>query len=53
MNGRVTNWSDVGLSSSISYDFNVVIAVDLLTAAIDLLQGKCISRGNGIKKFVL
>ena len=53
MNGRVTNWSDIGLSSSISYDFNVVIAVDLLTAALDLLQGKCISRGNGIKKFVL
>ena len=53
MNGKVTSWSDVGLSSSISYDFNVVIAVDLLTAALDLLQGKCISRGSGIKKFIL
>ena len=51
--GRVTNWSDIGLSSSISYDFNVVTAVDILTAALDMLQGKCVKSGNKIKKFVL
>lgn len=54
MNGRVTSWADVGLSSSISYDFNVVTAVDVLTAAIDMLQGKCVGRsGDRIRKFVL
>lgn len=54
MNGKVTSWSDVGLSSSISYDFNVVTAVDVLTAAIDMLQGKCVGRsGDRIRKFVL
>lgn len=51
--GRVTNWSDIGLSSSISYDFNIVTAVDILTAALDMLQGKCVKSGNKIKKFVL
>ena len=53
MKGRVTNWSDIGLSSSISYDFNIVTAVDILTAALDMLQGKCVKSGNKIKKFVL
>lgn len=54
MNGKVTSWSDVGLSSSISYDFNVITAVDVLTAAIDMLQGKCVGRcGDRIRKFVL
>lgn len=53
VSGRVTNWSDIGLSSSISYDFNVVTAVDILTAAIDMLNGKCITKGKGIVKFVL
>ena len=53
MNGKVTSWSDVGLSSSIVYDFNIVTAVDILTAALDMLQGKRISNGGCIKKFVL
>ena len=53
VSGRVTSWSDIGLSSSISYDFNVVTAVDIITAAIDMLNGKCISKGKGIVKFVL
>ena len=53
INGKVTSWSDVGLSSSISYDFNIVTAVDIITAAIDMLNGKCITSKQGIKKFVL
>ena len=53
INGKVTSWSDVGLSSSISYDFNIVTAVDIITAAIDMLNGKCINSKQGIKKFVL
>ena len=51
--GKVTSWSDIGLSSSLSYDFNIVVAVDILTAAIDMLNGKCIKKGERIKKFVL
>lgn len=51
--GKVTAWSDIGLSSSISYDFNIAVAVDILTAAIDMLQGKCVKSGNKIRKFVL
>lgn len=51
--GRVTSWSDVGLSSSMSYDFNIVTAVDILTAALDMLQGKCVGKNKGIVKFVL
>lgn len=53
INGKITSWNDIGLSSSISYDFNVVTAVDILTAALDMLQGKCVKSGNKIKKFVL
>lgn len=54
INGKVTSWADVGLSSSISYDFSVVVAVDVLTAAIDILHGKCTGRsGDRIRKFVL
>lgn len=53
VSGRVTSWSDIGLSSSISYDFNIVTAVDIITAALDMLQGKCVKSGNKIKKFVL
>ena len=45
--------NDIGLSSSISYDFNVVTAVDILTAALDMLQGKCVGKNKGIVKFVL
>lgn len=54
INGKVTSWADVGLSSSISYDFNTVTAVDVITTAIDILGGKfsnkCVDR---IRKFVL
>lgn len=53
INGKVTSWSDVGLSSSISYDFNIVMAVDILTAAIDMLNGKSVGKGERIRKFVL
>jgi hypothetical protein len=54
MNGKITSWSDVGLSSSISYDFNIVVAVDILTAAIDILEGKCVKNNSKkITKFVL
>lgn len=54
MNGKVTSWADVGLSSSVTYDFNIVTAIDLLTAALDILQGKCISNSSDrIRKFVL
>lgn len=53
MNGKVTSWSDVGLSSSLSYDFNIVVAVDILTAAIDMLRGNFKCNSSGIKKFVL
>jgi hypothetical protein len=55
-NGKVTSWSDIGLSSSLSYDFNIITAVDILTAAIQILNGNCMNRGNcngRIKKFVL
>ena len=53
INGKITSWNDIGLSSSISYDFNVVTAVDILTAALDMLQGKCVGKNKGIVKFVL
>lgn len=53
INGKVTSWSDVGLSTSLTYDFNIVIAVDVITAAIDILNGKCVKSGSKIKKFVL
>lgn len=53
ISGKVTSWSDIGLSSSISYDFNIVTAVDLLTAAIDMLNGKCVKNNKRITKFVL
>lgn len=53
-NGKITSWSDVGLSSSISYDFNLVTAVDILTAALQILNGHCVCSGKKvIKKFVL
>lgn len=54
LNGKVTNWSDIGLSSSVSFDFNIGVAVDLLTAALDILNGHCVKGGTGrIRKFVL
>jgi hypothetical protein len=39
MSGKVTSWSDVGLSTSISYDFNIAVAIDLLSAALQMLNG--------------
>ena len=51
--GRITSWSDIGLSSSMTYDFNIVTAVDILTCAIDMLSGRCVKKNEGIKKFVL
>lgn len=53
INGKVTSWSDVGLSSSMSYDFNLITAVDILTCAIDMLHGKKVVVKQDIKKFVL
>ena len=51
--GRVTSWSDVGLSSSVSYEFNSAVAVDILSAAIAICEGTFKCRRDGIKKFVL
>lgn len=53
MEGKVTSWSDVGLSSSISYDFNVASAVEILTAAIGIMEGTFNVTRDCIKKFVL
>lgn len=53
VNGKVTSWSDIGLSTSMTYDFNLVTAVDILTAALDILNGACIGKKEKIKKFVL
>lgn len=53
MEGKVTSWSDVGLSSSISYDFNCVVAIDILTAAIAILNGEFKMQSDRIRKFVL
>lgn len=56
VNGKVTSWSDVGLSSSMTYDFNIVSAVDILSAAIGILNGSfCMNGGKSdrIRKFVL
>ena len=51
--GKVTSWSDVGLSSSISYDFNLATAVDILSAAIGMLDGSFTMKRDRIRKFVL
>lgn len=53
MEGKVTSWSDVGLSSSISYDFNIATAVDILSAAIGIMEGSFNIKRDCIKKFVL
>lgn len=53
MEGKVTSWSDVGLSSSISYDFNVASAVEILTVAIGIMEGTFRAKPDCIKKFVL
>ena len=53
INGKVTSWSDIGLSTSMAYDFNLITAVDILTAALDILNGVCVGKKERIKKFVL
>lgn len=51
--GRVTSWSDIGLSSSVSYDFNSATAIDILSAAIGMLDGCFMMKRDHIRKFVL
>lgn len=53
MNGKVTSWSDIGLSSSVSYDFTVLDAVDMLTTALDMQAGKYQVKKDRIRKFVI
>ena len=53
INGKVTSWADVGLSSTITYDFNIVVAIDILSAAIAILDGNFRTKKETIKKFVL
>lgn len=53
IDGKVTSWSDVGLSSSISYDFNLATAVDILTAALGMIDGSINIKKEKIRKFVL
>ena len=51
--GRVTSWSDVGLSSSMTYEFNSAVAVDILSAAIAMCEGTFRHNKEKIRKFVL
>lgn len=53
--GRVTSWSDVGLSSSIAYAFDLGTAIDVLSAAISIINGDCskVASKDKIRKFVL
>lgn len=51
--GKITSWGDIGLSSSISYDFNVGTAVEVITAAISILNGTFKYNKDRIRKFVL
>jgi hypothetical protein len=53
LNGKVTSWSDVGLSSSIAFDFQIGTAVDILSAAIRIKVGSWKPQSQSIKKFVL
>lgn len=46
---RITSWTDIGLSSAVSYDFSLSAAIDILSAALDIQAGKRISR-TGIKR---
>lgn len=52
-NGKVTSWSDIGLSSSVSYDFTITAAVDMLTTAMDMQKGTYQAKPNRIRKFVM
>lgn len=53
--GRVSSWSDVGLSSSITYAFELGVAIDVLSAAISIVKGEsaAIGKKDRIRKFVL
>lgn len=53
--GRVSSWSDVGLSSSITYSFDLGVAIDVLSAAIAIIKGETASfaKKDRIRKFVL
>lgn len=51
--GKITSWGDIGLSSSISYDFNVGTAVEVITAALSILNGTFRYNKDRIRKFVL
>lgn len=53
INGKVTSWSDIGLSSSVSYDFTILDAVDMLTTALDMQAGKYQVKKDRIRKFVI
>ena len=53
MNGKVTSWSDIGLSSSVAYDFTILDAVDMLTSAIDMHSGTFKAKKERIRKFVI
>jgi hypothetical protein len=53
--GRVTSWGDVGLSSQITYAFDLGVAIDVLSAAISIVKGEtsAIGKMDRIRKFVL
>ena len=53
--GRVTSWGDVGLSSQITYAFDLGVAIDVLSAAISIVKGEtaAIGKKDRIRKFVL
>lgn len=54
INGKVTSWSDVGLSSSMTFDFSIGTAVDIISAALRIKAGSWHPQSQGvIKKFVL
>ena len=53
INGKVTSWSDIGLSSSVAYDFTILDAVDMLTTALDMQAGKYQAKKERIRKFVI
>ncbi|MBE6314899.1 MAG: hypothetical protein E7079_08125 [Bacteroidales bacterium] len=53
--GRVTSWGDVGLSSQITYAFDLGVAIDVLSAAISIVKGEtaAVGKKDRIRKFVL
>lgn len=53
INGKVTSWSDIGLSSSVAYDFTIIDAVDMLTTALDMQSGNFQAKKERIRRFVI